>query len=108
MISTAMPSSACRSLSSFRICAWMVTSSAVVGSSAMSSAGRQTSAMAITARWSAARRSEEHTYELQSLMRISYAVLCLKKKRNTHDMKPDAYARHEMNPSKDHKQNADK
>src|SRR3546814_10382725 len=28
-------------------------------------------------------RSEEHTYELQSLMRISYAVLCLKKKNNT-------------------------
>src|SRR3546814_6337175 len=28
----------------------------------------------------AARRSEEHTSELQSLMRISYAVLCLKKK----------------------------
>src|SRR3546814_5844768 len=26
------------------------------------------------------RRSEEHTYELQSLMRISYAVFCLKKK----------------------------
>src|SRR3546814_7885741 len=25
-------------------------------------------------------RSEEHTYELQSLMRISYAVFCLKKK----------------------------
>ena len=34
-----------------RICAWMVTSSAVVGSSAISSAGRQTSAMAIMARW---------------------------------------------------------
>src|SRR3546814_2737922 len=39
------------------------------------------------------RRSEEHTSELQSLMRISYAVFCLKKKtklntentpRNTH------------------------
>src|SRR3546814_4441679 len=29
------------------------------------------------------RRSEEHTSELQSLMRISYAVFCLKKKRNT-------------------------
>src|SRR3546814_1577846 len=28
------------------------------------------------------RRSEEHTYELQSLMRISYAVFCLKKKQN--------------------------
>src|SRR3546814_1269917 len=27
------------------------------------------------------RRSEEHTSELQSLMRISYAVLCLKKKQ---------------------------
>src|SRR3546814_3962010 len=31
----------------------------------------------------AAPRSEEHTSELQSLMRISYAVFCLKKKKNT-------------------------
>src|SRR3546814_4441179 len=30
-----------------------------------------------------AARSEEHTSELQSLMRISYAVFCLKKKHNT-------------------------
>src|SRR3546814_7078776 len=30
------------------------------------------------------RRSEEHTSEIQSLMRISYAVFCLKKKRITH------------------------
>src|SRR3546814_10274963 len=30
-------------------------------------------------------RSEEHTSELQSLMRISYAVFCLKKKRPTQD-----------------------
>src|SRR3546814_6466678 len=29
------------------------------------------------------RRSEEHTSELQSLIRISYAVYCLKKKKNT-------------------------
>src|SRR3546814_5801629 len=29
------------------------------------------------------RRSEEHTSELQSLMRISYAVFCLKKKQET-------------------------
>src|SRR3546814_2653194 len=28
-------------------------------------------------------RSEEHTSELQSLMRISYAVFCLKKKKNS-------------------------
>src|SRR3546814_6554573 len=36
------------------------------------------------------RRSEEHTSELQSLMRISYAVFCLKKK--TH--KPTQYRSH--------------
>src|SRR3546814_3358722 len=35
----------------------------------------------------ARRRSEEHTSELQSLMRISYAVFCLKKK-NTPDRSP--------------------
>src|SRR3546814_8307154 len=34
-------------------------------------------------------RSEEHTSELQSLMRISYAVFCLKKKRH----KTDTYNR---------------
>src|SRR3546814_2321997 len=31
------------------------------------------------------RRSEEHTSELQSLMRISYAVFCLKKKKTNED-----------------------
>src|SRR3546814_5934707 len=31
-----------------------------------------------------ANRSEEHTSELQSLMRISYAVFCLNKKKKTH------------------------
>src|SRR3546814_12316586 len=34
--------------------------------------------------WSG-QRSEEHTSELQSLMRISYAVFCLKKKNNTYN-----------------------
>src|SRR3546814_8311349 len=34
-----------------------------------------------------ARRSEEHTSELQSLMRISYAVFCLKKKTKKHTTK---------------------
>src|SRR3546814_9032324 len=34
-------------------------------------------------------RSEEHTSELQSLMRNSYAVFCLKKKNTTH--KPHTY-----------------
>src|SRR3546814_7367490 len=32
-------------------------------------------------------RSEEHTSELQSLMRISYAVFCLKKKKQTTKIK---------------------
>src|SRR3546814_2629698 len=32
-------------------------------------------------------RSEEHTSELQSLMRISYAVFCLKKKKHTRQNK---------------------
>src|SRR3546814_10290714 len=32
-------------------------------------------------------RSEEHTSELQSLMRISYAVFCLKKKKNHREIK---------------------
>src|SRR3546814_3401061 len=36
-----------------------------------------------SARWSCDHRSEEHTSELQSLMRISYAVFCLKKKKKT-------------------------
>src|SRR3546814_5125130 len=31
------------------------------------------------------RRSAEHTSELQSLMRISYAVFCLKKKKNNYN-----------------------
>src|SRR3546814_2556012 len=41
-------------------------------------AGRQLAATRING------RSEEHTSELQSLMRISYAVFCLKKKKKHH------------------------
>src|SRR3546814_9872316 len=39
-------------------------------------------------------RSEEHTSELQSLMRISYAVFCLKKKKTKHNTEADKS--HEM------------
>src|SRR3546814_10425423 len=35
------------------------------------------------------KRSEEHTSELQSLMRISYAVFCLKKQKNKHTKNND-------------------
>jgi hypothetical protein len=48
---TAAPVRSFSSSISFRICAWMVTSSAVVGSSAMRSFGLQASAMAIMTRW---------------------------------------------------------
>src|SRR3546814_958326 len=37
-------------------------------------------------------RSEEHTSELQSLMRISYAVFCLKKKTKISTQKSQQYA----------------
>src|SRR3546814_3146905 len=49
------------------------------------------------------RRSEEHTSELQSLMRISYAVFCLKKKNNIH-MMPNKYdiEQHTKNPQCKH------
>src|SRR3546814_3777714 len=42
-----------------------------------------------------AARSEEHTSELQSLMRISYAVFCLKKKKYTTDKSITRYRTHE-------------
>src|SRR3546814_1341458 len=42
---------------------------------------RQEFSSLFTEIFSAASRSEEHTSELQSLMRISYAVFCLKKKK---------------------------
>src|SRR3546814_4123324 len=37
------------------------------------------------------KRSEEHTSELQSLMRISYAVFCLKKKKETNTTNKHQY-----------------
>src|SRR3546814_8633739 len=39
-------------------------------------------------------RSEEHTSELQSLMRISYAVFCLKKKRKTENRSQCEHNKH--------------
>src|SRR3546814_3419597 len=46
-----------------------------------------------------AQRSEEHTSELQSLMRISYAVFCLKKKKDNKQPQPyrkkEYYSKHQ-------------
>src|SRR3546814_6480915 len=59
-------------------------SSALAGSSSASSVCLATAVAAASAGWAGSGwgfwRSEEHTSELQSLMRISYAVFCLKKK----------------------------
>ena len=51
MTTTAVSNSPCSRSMSSRIWAWTVTSSAVVGSSAISSLGSLASAMAIIARW---------------------------------------------------------
>src|SRR3546814_5849898 len=56
-------------------------------------------------RWWRRARSEEHTSELQSLMRISYAVFCLKKKKkerlDTITINDDSFA-HTSNNTKTH------
>src|SRR3546814_5923886 len=43
-------------------------------------------------------RSEEHTSELQSLMRISYAVFCLKKKKHHRPRQQQSIHPHLMSP----------
>src|SRR3546814_6220727 len=45
-------------------------------------------------------RSEENTSELQSLMRISYAVFCLKKKKQTNKHQQIHHIKHHLNKTK--------
>src|SRR3546814_5084238 len=52
------------------------------GLSAVDPKGARDALAAEVPGWDFDGRSEEHTSELQSLMRISYAVFCLKKKTN--------------------------
>src|SRR3546814_1424068 len=47
-------------------------------------------------------RSEEHTSELQSLMRISYAGFCLKKKRTKKQQKLYQYPTNKKHPQNQH------
>src|SRR3546814_2174669 len=63
-------------------------------------AGRSGLSRYITVATTKPARSEEHKSELQSLMRISYAVFCLKKKKNTNI----TYTSHTTQPS-EHEQN---
>src|SRR3546814_1654624 len=61
-------------------------------------AGRQHEAVAVgpgrVLRVEFQERSEEHTSELQSLMRISYAVFCLKKKKPTQTLQSTTHSTH--------------
>src|SRR3546814_10314203 len=62
-----------------------------LGSSAKKAAGTRSNCP--TAR-GALLRSEEHTSELQSLMRISYAVFCLKQKNQIHTVDGRCHVQH--------------
>src|SRR3546814_5300377 len=57
-----------------------------------------------TARPAYSTRSEEHTSELQSLMRISYAVFCLKKKNKIKKTKTTKEKYKDINITRHHKQ----
>src|SRR3546814_2649552 len=61
----------------------VAVSSGVADGSTFLMYGTVSAAAAAPPRITGAERSEEHTSELQSLMRISYAVFCLKKKSTT-------------------------
>src|SRR3546814_1397455 len=56
----------------------------LIGWSSVSQSGYALMAVCVVG-LSTSARSEEHTSELQSLMRISYAVFCLKKKKEKED-----------------------
>src|SRR3546814_5524704 len=58
--------------------------SAAIAGGCGSSGSESTEAPSSSSRKAGRSRSEEHTSELQSLMRISYAVFCLKKKKTQH------------------------
>src|SRR3546814_2409153 len=65
------------------VCSSDLSSSGISAFRAKSSASSSTAIFAAADSSSKKPRSEEHTSELQSLMRISYAVFCLKKKKKT-------------------------
>src|SRR3546814_8878164 len=66
--------------------AWAAAVDPMAYAEAMEASEAQRKEHVAAVRERVAGRSEEHTSELQSLMRMSYAVLCLKKKRHTWTM----------------------
>src|SRR3546814_3124150 len=92
-----------RSLEDMRGAHWPLLSASANWATASSWSGSSASIAPICAgNWSCSRtdghRSEEHTSELQSLMRSSYAVFCLKKKNNP---KRETTKQKQMNTSHD-------
>src|SRR3546814_2447438 len=90
--SKAASSSATARAAILRICSgstWMRALAAILSSDKASSSASSETADLRASPWpgSAGARSEEHTSELQSLMRISYAVFCLKKKQSNKQYK---------------------
>src|SRR3546814_9867807 len=86
-VSSAGTSAVAAMLSRWKACAYspMRSGSSRSGSRETNSTrGRVDSGSASHCFCACASRSEEHTSELQSLMRISYAVFCLKKKKKIH------------------------
>src|SRR3546814_8374806 len=77
------------------------TSSRISASSKAMPRAESLAAKAVPCTWNrllnASRRSEEHTSELQSLMRISYAVFCLKKKKKEKKKIQHRYTAHQNN-----------
>src|SRR3546814_9787228 len=97
-LSTTMVSRLRQLLSTARLCRQARVNAMLLQASTMTLT-RGSARLAIAASIALARcaqRSEEHTSELQSLMRISYAVFCLKKKKtttyNNETISPDLYA----------------
>src|SRR3546814_10698260 len=70
----------------FRSLAWIGSTTQPSGGflSRLARIARTTRWIPVRASSTTRRRSEEHTSELQSLMRISYAVFCLKKNKDIH------------------------
>src|SRR3546814_8180094 len=80
---------------------WVVEEVGPPGPTAWPSSTRRPGGQATT--WWPRPRSEEHTSELQSLMRISYAVFCLKKKKKKcekHKIKRQQKSKNEINNAK--------
>src|SRR3546814_4867250 len=67
------------------ITGWPLSASSSADKAAINSSSSVSILFNATITGLSVRRSEEHTSELQSLMRISYAVFCLKKKTKNHN-----------------------